>query len=321
MCERILYGDRQTTIYLLPDRNFISLHNYSTHLPMFQVLRKFFRAKATEKKTPIFKDEELQRQFDERRFVVFDLLNREEINHLHNLYNSLPEHNYRQDGLEVTMFDPVNGVHIKELGAEILKVMKPAMDRYFRNYRALATNFLVKHKTEQSTIYPHQDSTMVDEDKFYSISLWTPLVDIDMPNGNMGFVEGPDRLAPLYRALYNNPFAPFSQALHPFVKYIPLKAGQALAYDLRILHATTPNETPEPRLVAAAALVSEQAELWHCVPAEEKNTMDVYKVDPDFFLNFNVKALTQNSKPFKRVTNPEITWEKIRAAIASPSVV
>jgi hypothetical protein len=67
---------------------------------------------------------------------------------------------------------------------------------------------------------------------------------------------------------------------------IPLRAGQAVVMDSRVVHFSTPNTADHERVVAAFVVAPEEAELVHWWAADGELVR--HEVTPDFYVAYQV---------------------------------
>lgn len=126
---------------------------------------------------------------------------------------------------------------------------KPYLHRVFNeDAEFMGGTFLLKPPTKEGKNDPHQDSAHVDEEKFYSVYCWVPLVDMNDDNGPVYAIKGSHLWGNRYRStvvpwLYKN-------VLDNLVEYgTPTypKAGEMLIFDSALIHYSPPNITDQPR--------------------------------------------------------------------------
>ena len=137
----------------------------------------------------------------------------------------------------------------------------------------------------------HQDWTFVDEARYPSLGLWCPLVDVDEANGCLAVVPGSHRLARDPRAALAPPLRPeLVRDGHPRLRSVPMRAGQVMVFDQRLLHASGPNGSHEARVAAAAVAVPTGAPLRHycfrgrALDGSDAILAEVFEVDQEFFV-------------------------------------
>jgi ectoine hydroxylase-related dioxygenase (phytanoyl-CoA dioxygenase family) len=173
--------------------------------------------------------------------------------------------------------------------AGIRRLIAPRVDALFTGYRIAFCTFAVKDpRSEVSEVPLHQDWSFVDEQRFTSIGLWCPLIDVNVENGCLQMVKGSHAFGHPPRAACT-PFA--YPELVPYLRAtslmpIPMKAGQAMLFDQRLFHASPPNRSLVERVAATAVLVPNESTLryYHVVDRHKPTCIEVFEVDDQFYL-------------------------------------
>ncbi|CAM6004738.1 unnamed protein product [Sphagnum balticum] len=143
-------------------------------------------------------------------------------------------------------------------------------------------------KGEKGILTPHQDWNIVDEDKFRSFNIWVPLVDLSDDNGVICVMPGSHTWRKTYRSA-NIPtaYAEREQEFWASMQRLYMKAGEALIYDHRLIHASGANTTDEIRLACVYGIIPQGAEMLY-YHGKDAQTVEVYKSNPEFFLYGNI---------------------------------
>ncbi len=169
---------------------------------------------------------------------------------------------------------------------KITETLMPFSLKFIDNYKPVMGVFTVKRPGTNSDMLLHQDWTLVDEVKFRSISLWVALCDMDYSNGNLQVVERSHIYAGYPRGM-NTPvlFERIRGILHDrFLTDLPLKKGDAVVFDHRLIHASPENGSNQIRLAAVMAMIPDEAQLIHYYkPPSDNHRLEILKMDPDQF--------------------------------------
>ena len=254
----------------------------------------------------ILKDEQLDKQLLEKGYVVVPFLDVVEVSALVNFYYE--HHTRNQEGMYATAHVPDTDFRIK-MNELIKKVFARAIEKYFVNYTALGGSYIAKGKGTNGKLHPHQDWNIVDEEQFRSFNIWVPLVDLHENNGAIQVIPHSHTWLTTYRSA--NITGAYSQINDLLLdKMVPLymKAGEALIYDHRLLHASGENTTDEIRLAAVYGIIPEKGSMRYYHQAGEK-TVEVFESNPEFFLYGNIfegpkglKSLNKFEHAFPQVT-------------------
>lgn len=338
--------------YTVPDNFFITFPNNGKppvgaecngHIPHHfeKVSPEYFTDKMKELSTspgthtgiePLFKNAALQQAFDTDGYVKINLLDAAEVEDLKNYYSSLQHDHIGEYGFHISLENKDEG-YVSGVFKKLFSTVLPKLDTVLANYKAFTASYVIKEAGLQNIVPPHQDWTFVDEDAFTSATVWIALMDVNKNNGALGVIKGSHKL-------FNTPrTSPSPEAksvlsdhafnLFPFVEVIEMKAGEALIFNNRTVHASPPNTSGITRIAAGIGITHKNAQLRHYyqVPGAEEN-IEVYDVDEAFFLKYNNsilsarynkgEALTELKKISTfRKTTPVLSKEEITALVSS----
>lgn len=255
------------------------------------------QAKQKKRMKPVFKDPELQAQFDQNGYVKIPLLGEEDVKKLRDFYASL-EKEIPDYGFHVSM-DVKNRDQVIRVSEELKAVLGAQCDRFFQDYRIFTGSYVVKEPNPKGVVPPHQDWTFVDETEYWSATLWTPLQDVDMHNGALGVIHGSSTFFDFSRPSPSpqtpTPLGPHMFSIFPYLDVIEMKAGEALVFNNQTIHASPPNTTENTRLACGIGITHKDAKLYHHynVPGTDPAQVEVYEIEPDFFLEFNNGMLSE----------------------------
>ncbi|MEZ4854820.1 phytanoyl-CoA dioxygenase family protein [Flavobacterium sp.] len=233
----------------------------------------------------IFKDKELELEFDKNGFVIVDFIGKDEIEFLEKKYYEIHKKNNR--GFYATTF--LSDLDYRKRVDEVVSsIHNPALENHFENHKNFLGSFVTKNNEPKSELGLHQDLTLVDEDKFVPINVWCPLIDINENNGALRLLKGSHRFPRTYRA----PTIPFAyqehvKLLEPYMTPMYVKAGQAVICSQSTLHDSVPNVSNNFRIVSQT-FVSHKDAQFQVVFRDKKKTkqLEIYEEDTDLLKNF-----------------------------------
>ncbi len=243
----------------------------------------------------IFKDDSLQYEFDKNGFVVMPLLDQDEVATLLNFYRNREFDNKIDAGFHISL-DNQNETLVKEVGAQIKSVLVPKTTGLFDDCKIFTASYVIKEPGLQNIVPPHQDWTFVDESDFCSATVWTALVDVTEQNGALGVIRGSHKIFNHKRSSPSpqskSPLADHIFTLFPFVEVIEMKAGECLIFDNRLIHASPPNLSDQPRIAVGIGVTQSEADLKHYYQHPISGLLEEYTVDESFYTWFNNKRLS-----------------------------
>ena len=243
----------------------------------------------------VFKDPKLQIQLENDGFLTVPFLSPDEVNDLRVAHERL--HVYGGQGTHVSMFVP-DYAYRKSVDEVIKQAFARSCNALFDDHKMLYANFMMKEPDEHSEFPVHQDWTYVDESKWRSIAVWCPLQDCDEQNGTLQMLKGSHKFITAPRG----PFVDWAyQGLEEEIKQkyltnVPLKAGEAVIWEHRVVHYSPPNVGKETRLAATVILTPNKAKTYHYLHRNEQptNQLDRLTTDTDFYLRYKIGELPDN---------------------------
>ena len=249
----------------------------------------------------VFREQTTQAAFERDGFVKLPVLDRAEIDRLTELF--VKTTGGRVANTDYGMYIGLEDEDLarkKAVIRQISGVVLPKLQEHFSDCKPHLGSFLVKAPGADSYTYPHQDWTFVDEPEFVSITVWIALVDTTEENGALGFIKGSHTF---FEQPIGSPSPEFQTCtqgheavLYEYLEWVPLKAGEAVAFNNRTIHGATPNRTPHLRTAVAIGMTPREAPLYHyfLVPGslrDGRRTVAKLKVDESFFERYSVRSL------------------------------
>ncbi|MEM9024614.1 MAG: phytanoyl-CoA dioxygenase family protein, partial [Bacteroidota bacterium] len=121
---------------------------------------------------------------------------------------------------------------------------------------------------------------------------WIPLKEVDMTRAAVGVNDGSHRFFDHPRASPRPhsvpPLTEHHLSLWPYMKPVPLRAGEAIIFDNRTIHASFPNRSGQTRMAVIVGLRHEEAALRHYyqVPNAPGDQLAVYETNPEFYFSY-----------------------------------
>lgn len=213
-----------------------------------------------------FADPERQVRFETDGYLVVDLLDHGEVETLRTLFNRL-DHPVREGFFATNETDDL--AYKREMTDEVRRVVGGPVRALLPVHRLIGGYFVVKWPGSGSEKGPHLDWSLVDENRFRSVSVWIPLVDTNDQNGALACIRGSHavvgashRGSPDFPTRFEVEAA---TATFPADSIVPLdlRAGQAVVYSHQTIHCSGKNRSGAPRPAVNIAAIPEQADLLH----------------------------------------------------------
>ncbi|MCB9234550.1 MAG: phytanoyl-CoA dioxygenase family protein [Bacteroidia bacterium] len=241
---------------------------------------------------PVFKNPIHQHQFELDGYIVVpDFLLPQDIEHLTRNYYELKDISDVGVGFHSTSHSK-NLAYKRAVNQSIQEIFMPKAHLLIHDYQPLVANYTVKEPGQASFFDFHLDWSMVNEREHTSLTIWTPLVDVNATNGNLWVLRGSHKLGYTLRGgpgLFLFASDEVNQPLAPkFEKVVmALRAGTAVIYDHRLFHGSPPNLSGERRLAINQTLCPAATQSWHYHQLSD-SLLEVFEVDPDFYCRYDM---------------------------------
>lgn len=151
-------------------------------------------------------------------------------------------------------------------------------------YRPVMSALINKWPDPQSRKDLHRDLRVVDERHHRAVCVWMPLVDVDEGNGALSVLPGSHLVETSLRSVPRTPSQP-TDPMHDLtfddLETVPLKAGEAVVFDLALIHGSDVNRTDDQRPAVGVALVPDEApiSILYCHPDDRVEVLQVPRPD------------------------------------------
>ncbi len=249
----------------------------------------------------LLRDGDLEKKMYRDGFVVIDLLNDKEVAALKAEYIKLFSSSHTSIGRFTPMehTTPATKRYIHDF---IIGTARPALDKYFNDYLTPIASFFTKYAKSEGNLTWHNDTSLLLNthlEPHYGI--WCPLIDVNEKNGALCAIEKSHKFS--HVMFVNGLKWPYISLIPEFVrrkKIFNLKAGQAVLFDLRLIHDALPNQTDEDRICFCIRLTHTKSDYYSFVcENEEKALVSIYKEDSDYYLK---DEWTNNNELINRAT-------------------
>ncbi len=194
----------------------------------------------------------------------------------------------------------------KKMNEQIKAVFEQPIKTFFHNCKPLGGSYVVKSKSQEERLHPHQDWNIVDESKFRSFNIWVPLVNLNEENGAIRVVPGSHLWVNNFRGP-NIPdyFGDYNEVIWNRMKTLNMKAGEALIYDHRLFHASYANKTDNLRIATVFGIIPDEAQMFYYYGNGEN--VDVYESNVNFFMEGNIQKGPEILNKVQTINPPTVT--------------
>ena len=247
---------------------------------------------------PVLRDPTCDRQLRDEGYAVFPLLSDDEVAEIRSAYRTLVED---PDAPGIMEFDYM--AEDRSAMRQVAELLAPVWARHvpgvFTDHEPVFSTFVAKHPGPISGMFLHDDRTYLDERRQRAFTMWVPLVDTspELDNGTLWIVPGSHRLFNAFSGTGTPDWIrPYEDYLERYLVPLRMRAGEALVYDTKTVHGSTPNRTSETREAIATAVAPRGADLIHVVAAEGTRRQ-VYRIDREFFLEVHPHSIETEGMP------------------------
>ena len=270
------------------------------------VKNKLFEIRKNRHMKPIFKNPEHQHFFEKNGYLLLPALEEEDVNALKNLYTTLGIKDEKGYGFHVGMDNKDKSI-VAQMSEVIANIALPRIEQELEDVQLFTSSFVVKEPHPQGVVPPHQDWSFVEnEDDYCSVTCWIPLQDVTMDNGCMGLLKGSNHFFNNHRPSpspqVGTPLKKHMFTIFPFLDLLEMKAGDALFFNNKTIHASPPNITDQTRLAIGLGFAQKEAQLRHYyLKPGTTDTLLKYTITPDFFLKYDNKKITEKKKKEQKI--------------------
>lgn len=226
-------------------------------------------------KRAAFVDPRLEDEFSSNGFAIVDLAESGEVKQLLNAYEDL--YPFKQDGC----FFSCNDSDLKRrLRAQdmIRNFIEAKVISFFDRYQFVSGAFVVKNPGKMSFVEPHNDLAFVNPQFFSAIAVWFPLTELNDDSGRLHVLPGSQLHTPMNGS---NHFQPYKELSLSQMRELKPNVGQAVCYDMQLIHASPANASQEPRIAANCVFTPIEAQLLHVTKRD--GNLYYYAVDREFY--------------------------------------
>ncbi len=233
------------------------------------------------------RDPELEAAFQRDGYVVVDFATPEMIAELLDAYAQFESG--IESGYYPSLMSPDEDYKAKT-HFKVVDVVWPVFDRYIDGYEPMLGVFMVKHPGPDTEVPPHQDWIVADESLRPTMNVWMPLTPVTAETGQMKVLPGSHKWLDGLRGSPSFPTqweAEYQRVRDELMVTVPIEVGQAMIYDIRVLHGTPPNLSDSTRVVTSLYAVPEGVPSVH-YHRDEHGTVRGYEVPRNFCGTFMI---------------------------------
>lgn len=218
----------------------------------------------------VFRDPARQEEFARQGFAVVDGVDPSWLGLVEDLYRDQSSQAGRGEAMPIGYSAGRADLRwpVVDAATRLLAWMQPFL---VHEYRSVLADFMIKDAGARA-MEPHRHWSLTDETRHRAITLWAPLDDATEENGCMLLLPG-SHTERVYTGLRVYP-----DAVDRLLQ-VPVRRGQVLVFDNRMLHGSCGNRTGSPRRALATQCVPVAAPLY--VSHDQGPLVEIYEVTPE----------------------------------------
>lgn len=232
----------------------------------------------------------IHKKLEEKGYAVVDFLSKEQVQSLLIFYQKRPlPKNSITDTPYLYRSEISSDILYRQLVTkEIKKTFISKIETLFPEYKIVYCNFIGKTPNSPS-VFIHQDPSIVDETLQTSFIIWCPLSNVDEQNGCLQVVNKSHLLTSKPRPRFVYAGSSCSQEIlslmqQDYLTTVPMQAGQALVFDGRLFHGSSPNLSASERLAATCHIAPKNSFIHFCYrESRTSDKLEIFEVDDAFY--------------------------------------
>ena len=175
-----------------------------------------------------------------------------------------------------------NADYRRKVNEFVQQELKENLNTYFGTNKCLLGYFLFKGPSSDGGVFMHKDWSLIDENEFVGYTLWIPLVDTTLKNGCFQVVPG----SHVKDIKPRGSFIPqeYTDVKEENFMALPIRAGDVIVFDHRLLHASPPNRSNAERLSVGLIIVPECAKVIHYFQQPNTGAIEIFEAGDDFLV-------------------------------------
>ncbi|KLR62225.1 protein involved in biosynthesis of mitomycin antibiotics/polyketide fumonisin [Actinobacteria bacterium IMCC26207] len=265
-----------------------------------------------------FRDADQEAAFQRDGYVVVDFATPEIVEALLESYTRL--NSGIDSGYYPSLMSP-DQEYKAAANEEVGAIVWPLLNGLIEGYEPLVGYFMVKHPGPDTEVSPHQDWILADESAHSTMGVWLALTEVTEQVGQMKVLPGSHKWL---TGLRGSPGFPMEwEAEHERVRdelmvTVPIQVGQAMVYDIRVLHGTAPNRSQSTRVIGSLYALAEGSTPIHFYKSPE-GIVQGYEIADDFYTTFMIGDVPPG-EPFVEIEDysvEQLSFDEIASRYAA----
>lgn len=235
----------------------------------------------------VFTDPEREAAFRRDGFVVVDFAPPRLIEEL------LAEYERLDSGIDEGYYPSLMSDDLEykaETHRRVTDLVWPYLQQVVDGYQPLLGVFMVKHPGPDTEVPPHQDWIIAEGSDRPNMTVWLPLTPVTVDTGQMRVLPGSNHWLEGLRGSPSFPTqweAEYERVRDELMEPVVIGPGQAMVYDISVLHGTPPNVSGSTRVATSLYAIPADATPVHYHRDAEGHVAG-YRVPDDFCATFRI---------------------------------
>jgi len=235
----------------------------------------------------IFKNPAFEQKFRQDGYLTVPLLSKDDIQQCYDIYKKVVGEEFNQ--VFYTSHWNRDATYRRRIHDALNPLLSQRFNALFHRYKSPYSYFLVKHPHEEGEVAMHQDWTLIDEKKFVGVTAWCPLIDVEFHNGAFHVIKGSHRFLNNIRGDgFPFTYGEIKYEMEDYLEEVAVKAGTAVFFDHRLVHASPPNLSHQVRIAVGNVLIPHEAQFVHYRynPQRSPSQLEYYTYNDEFLLEY-----------------------------------
>lgn len=222
---------------------------------------------------------DIEKKLNTKGYAIFKLLTAEEVKEINLFFRTSPLN-------EIFTTHAISDINHK---VKVDEFLKSKFEKFnLPTHNPFWGNFMYK-KPFGENMQLHADWSYVDESKYKSYNVWSPLIDTNLKNGCLWIVPFSQQIVSSFRGVGLPRFYENEQELLKKRYAIPLKLkkGEAVIYDHRVIHFSNPNYSSKGRPAITMIYLPKNITYKHFYQNSKNQILEYEFKKSDFLLNLD----------------------------------
>lgn len=249
----------------------------------------------------VMKDEALEKELNENGYLVFrNFFDEEALKEVIEYHEKNQPQLHHYDAIANTVWHTDDIDYRINTNKFAMDVFGRVCDKLMKDYRIIGGSYVIKPPHGLGISYPHIDYGIVDEEKYRSFNLWSPLLDLNENNGALQVLKGSHKMKQVLRGPnIEDQCIGIREWLWEKKDKLYINAGDAIFYDHRAIHGSGANNADIPRVAFSCAVTHVDAPMIMYFLDETGKKVNAYEIDEEKMKHGEEELPPKGREPYK----------------------